>query len=84
MQFQIRENKGDYIVEAYIIEDQNSLYGHWHPLRNFGERQGDAIFFKEYDCPKLEETHIRLLIKNYNPERRYIRKSATRFDVEKP
>lgn len=84
MQFQIREHNGDYIVEAYIIEDPNSLCGHWHSLRNFGERQGDAICFKEYDCPKLDDMHLRLLIKNYNPERRYIRKSATRFDVERP
>lgn len=83
MQFQIREHKGDYIVEAYIIEDPNSLYGHWFPLRNFGERQGDAILYKNIDCPRLEDQMLRLLIKNYSPEKKYIRKSATQFVVER-
>ena len=83
MMFQIREHNGDYIVEAYIVEDANSLRGYWHPLRNFGERQGDAICYKDYDCPKLDDAMLRLLIKQYKPERKYIRKSSTQFIVEK-
>lgn len=82
MQFQIREHNGDYIVEAYIIEDFNSLRGYWKPLRNFGQRQGDAICFKEYDCPKLENAMINLLIKAYKPERKYIRQAANKFRIE--
>ena len=79
MQFQVAERNGDYIVEAYIIEDHNSLRGYWHPLRNFGDHQGDAIAFKEYDCPLLDEFHLRALIKNYNPAVRYSRISGTKF-----
>ena len=83
MMFQVAERNGDYIVEAYIIEDHNSLRGHWHPLRNFGERQGDAISFKEWDCPRLEESQLRLLVKNYDPERRYVRINGHQFRIER-
>lgn len=79
MQFQVAERNGDYIVEAYVIEDHNSLRGYWHPLRNFGEHQGDAIAFKEYDCPRLDDFRLRALIKNYNPAVRYSRISGTKF-----
>ena len=79
MQFQVAERNGDYIVEAYVIDDPNSLRGHWFPLRNFGDHQGDAISFKEYDCPRLDDFHLRALIKNYNPAVRYSRISGTKF-----
>lgn len=81
--FQVREENGDYIVDAYIIEDHNSLRGYWHPLRNFGERQGDAICFKEYDCPKLEDSQLKMLVKSYNNERKYIRINGRQFKTEK-
>lgn len=83
MMFQVAELNGDYIVEAYIIEDPNSTRGYWHPLRNFGCRQGDAFAFRDWDCPKLTDNQLRLLVKNYDRERRYIRKSATQFVVER-
>lgn len=83
MMFQVAERNGDYIVEAYIIEDPNSTRGYWHPLRNFGCRQGDAFAFRDWDCPKLTEGQLRLLVKNYDPGRRYIRRSATQFIVER-
>lgn len=81
--FQVTERGGDYIVEAYIIDDPNSMRGYWHPLRNFGCRQGDAFAFRDFDCPKLDDSKIRLLIKNYDYSRRYIRRSATQFVVER-
>lgn len=83
MMFQVAERNGDYIVEAYIIEDPNSTRGYWHPLRNFGCRQGDAFAFRDWDCPKLTDGQLRLLVKNYDPGRRYIRRSATLFIVER-
>ena len=83
MMFQVAERNGDYIVEAYIIEDPNSTRGYWHPLRNFGCRQGDVFAFRDWDCPKLTDSQLRLLVKNYDRERRYIRKSATQFVVER-
>lgn len=83
MMFQVAERNGDYIVEVYIIEDPNSTRGYWHPIRNFGCRQGDAFAFRDWDCPKLTDGHLRLLVKNYDPGRRYIRRSATQFVVER-
>ena len=65
MMFQVAERNGDYIVEAYIIEDPNSTRGYWHPLRNFGCRQADAFAFRDWDCPKLTDGQLRILVKNY-------------------
>ena len=83
MQFQVAERNGDYIVEAYVIEDHNSLRGYWHPLRNFGERQGDAIAFRDYDCPKLSDAELRLLIKAYSPEKKYERINGRKFIIQR-
>ena len=79
MQFQVKEHNGDYIVEAYIIEDIFSTRGYWHPLRNFGSHQGDAFAFRDYDCPRLPDTHIKALIRAYKPEVKYSRISSTKF-----
>lgn len=54
-------------------------YGQWHRLRNFGERQGDAIEFRSWDCPKLSDTQLRMLIKNFDINTKYQRISYTRF-----
>ena len=78
MQFQVAERNGDYIVEAFT-PSLDSPGGYWQPLRNFGDHQGDAIAFKEYDCPRLDDFHLRALIKNYNPAVRYSRISGTKF-----
>ena len=83
MMFQVRELNGDYIVEAYIVEDALSIRGYWYPLRNFGCRQGDAFAFRDYDCPRLDDRMLRLLIKAYRADRKYIRKSSTQFIIEK-
>lgn len=83
MQFQVKEQNGDYIVEAYVIEDANSLRGYWHPLRNFGCRQGDAFAFRDYDCPKMDDARLRAFIKSYNKERRYVRRSANQLVLER-
>ena len=76
MMFQICNDHG-YIVEVYILDNDGVM--RWHPLRNFGERQGDARAFKEYDCPNLEDWEIRSLIKNYKPEVKYQRLGPRKF-----
>ena len=83
MQFQIENTPNGYVVEAYVIEDVNSLRGYWHPLRNFGERQGDAIAFRDYDCPKLSDAELRLLIKAYSPEKKYERINGRKFIIQR-
>ena len=72
------------LPEGYVVSCYHDL--HWHFLRNFGDRQGDAIAFRDYDCPKLPDTHIRMLEKNYSKDRKYIRHSngtTTKFIIEK-
>lgn len=76
MMFQVENNPEGYVVSCY-----HDLQ--WHPLRNFGERQGDAFAFRDWDCPNLSDAHIRMLEKAYSKERRYIRHSATKFTIEK-
>lgn len=65
MMFQVAERNGDYIVEAYIIEDANSTRGYWHPLWNFGCRQGDAFLFRDCTCPKLTDAALHRMVKAY-------------------
>ena len=78
MMFQV-EN----LPEGYVVSCYHDLQ--WHSLRNFGERQGDAICFRDYDCPKLDDTHIRMLEKAYTKEKKYTRISngiTTKFKVQ--
>lgn len=79
MQFGINFDDG-YVVAVLMIGEYGFLK--YHPLRNFGERQGDAKIFKEVDCPKLSDSQIRMLIKNYSPNVKYIRVSGKKFVSE--
>lgn len=76
MYFGINWNEG-YEVGVTMVTEQGGIA--YKPLRNFGDRQGDAKIFKEHDCPRLSELHIRMLIKNYKPSVKYIRLSERRF-----
>jgi hypothetical protein len=62
---------------AYMPDAEN-VY-RWQPLRNFGDRQGDAIIFRDSDAPKLTVAQLRRLAKQYNQDVKYMRYSATRF-----
>lgn len=64
--FQVSNNPDGYVVQVLIG-------GIWTSLRNFGERQSDAKEFCYKDCPKLTESNIKLLVKNYNSKVKYIR-----------
>ena len=75
MMFQVENNPEGYVVSCYHD-------AHWHPLRNFGVRQGDAFAFRDWDCPNLDDSHIRMLEKAYSKDRRYIRISSRQFKVE--
>ena len=78
MKFGRTENNGDYIVSAYFQMPSDGCC-QWHHLRNFGSRQGDAIEFMEYDCPKLPYEHIVQLAKRYDASVRWKRVSGDRF-----
>lgn len=75
MLFQVENTSHGYVVSCYYDM-------HWCPLRNFGDRQGDAIDFKIYDCPRLEDNIIRALIKRYDADVRYSRLCPGRFKKE--
>lgn len=77
MIFQISNEPHGYVVEVHY-QDIDGIF-RWHPLRNFGERQGDAKLFKGVDCPKLEDWQIRVLIKGYDPDIKYERISDRKF-----
>lgn len=76
MQFCINWNDG-YEV-AVLMEDERGLR-RWLPLRNFGERQGDAICFKYYDCPELTDAQLRMLIKRFDRNVKYERINSRHF-----
>ena len=72
MQFGINWNDG------YVMEDERGLRC-WQPLRNFGDRQGDARIFKEVDCPALTDTQLRMLTKHFDRSVKYERINSRHF-----
>lgn len=76
MQYSIRWNDG---YEVCVLMANERGYTQYYPLRNFGERQGDALMFKEYDCPKLNEIQLKTLIKRYCKDIKWVRESGRRF-----
>ena len=78
MNFEVSNTAEGYVVQAYISDGTG--YGQWYPLRNFGQRQGDARAFMLYDCPQLSDAHITALRKSYRPEVKYKRVTSTRFE----
>lgn len=66
MMFQVSNTPEGYVVQVLIC-------GTWAPLRNFGERQSDSKEFCYKDCPKLSQSSIWLLAKNYDMNVKYIR-----------
>lgn len=74
---QIENTPDGYIVGVYL-RDGNG-YGQWHRLRNFGDRQGDAIEFREYDLPTFSNQQINLFIKTFDVDQKYIRKAKGRY-----
>lgn len=77
LKFQIANEPQGYVVMAYMPTAEN-VYG-WMPLRNFGDRQGDAIDFRDTDAPKLTLGQLRALVKRYNPNVRYQRINGRRY-----
>lgn len=59
-----------YVVEVFLLVGSSWS---WHPLRNFGDRQGDARDFAFVDVPSFSESQIKLLRSSYSPRRLYMR-----------
>lgn len=76
--FQVENTPEGYVVSACVSQPP-SEYKTWRPLRNFGDRQGDAIRFKTLDCPKLNEFSLKNLINDYNSKVKYIRVNSRKL-----
>ena len=67
---------GGYVISVKQLDSRG--FWRWYNLRKF-ETQGDALAFREFDCPHLTELQIKGLIKQYNPQIRYRRINSKRF-----
>lgn len=74
---QVEDTPNGYIVGAFIYDEQGN--GHWHRLRNFGERQGDAIEFREWDLPKMTLPEIKAFARTFRLGVTYIRKGFKNY-----
>lgn len=80
MWFGVNWNDG-YEVGVTMVNELG--YYRYHPLRNFGNHQGDAKLFMEVDCPKLTDLELKLLINNYDPKVKYYRVNGKQFKKER-
>ena len=71
-----------YVVSVYYDLTGSGSY-HWEKLRNFGDRQGDAIEFREYDLPGLSDANIRQLIRQFDINTKYIRLGKNRYGKQR-
>ena len=77
MMAQIENTPDGYIVGVYLMDGNGN--GHWYRLRNFGDRQGDAIAFREYDLTMFSNQQIELFIKTFDVGKKYMRKEKGRY-----
>lgn len=78
---QVENIKGCYIVGVYFADGNGG--GQWVRLRNFGERQGDAFAYRDYDVPKLTDAELRLTARAFKMENRYKRVNFKHYDKER-
>ena len=79
MYFVLNYNEG-YEVGVVMLNDRGTVTT--QPLRNFGDRQGDAKIFQLYDCPRMTMEQIKALAKRYDPNIKYQRISERQFRRE--
>ena len=77
MMAQIENTPDGYIVGVYLRDGNGN--GNWYRLRNFGDSQGDAIAFREYDLPTFSNQQIELFIKTFDVGKKYMRKEKGRY-----
>ena len=74
---QIENTPDGYIVGIFLRDGTGC--GRWYRLRNFGDRQGDAIEFREWDLPTFTDAQIRLCIKTFKIENKYKRLDKNKY-----
>lgn len=70
MYYSINWDKDGYVVTLTQVWSDGMLKA--KPLRKFKE-QGDAMAFRDFDCPKLDQLRIKSLVRQYDPNVRYKR-----------
>ena len=60
-----------YVVQSYFRIPPDT-HNRWHSIRNFGNRQGDAIRYMS-DIKNSELHKLNSLAKTYKPDVKYIR-----------
>lgn len=79
MTFVLNYNEG-YEVCVVMCNERGQLTT--MPLRNFGDRQGDAKIYQEHDCPHLSLEQVKSLAKGFKRSVKYKRISERRFVKE--
>lgn len=77
MIFQVRIENDCYVVDGYFTIGNETIQ-HWHPLRKF-DFEGDAIAFKNWDCPDFGWGMLVMLAKNYDKNSIYQRLDKNRY-----
>ena len=77
MLFQVKIDGDCYVVECYFTIGTETI-PHWHPLRKF-LYQGDAIGYKNWDCPDLGWEMLVQLAKKYDNGVAFERLDKNRF-----
>lgn len=77
MTFGIENTEDGFVVTFLLRQADGSEY--WLPLKNFGDREGDAKAFKQYDLPKFTIAELELMVKHYNPAKKYKRIDFRRY-----
>lgn len=70
MLVQVENTSFGYIVSVYFDFERCNNF-HWYRLLNFGDSQGDAIFFKDYRVSALSVPQLSDMIKNFDPQMIY-------------
>lgn len=78
---QIENTPDGYIVGVYLRDGAGN--GHWLPLRNFGDRQGDAIEFRDQDVPDFSVKELLMLHNTFDRTRRYKRLKKRSYQITK-
>lgn len=65
MQASISNTPDGYVVSARF-QMQGEKEERWHKVKNFGDRQGDAIVFRDIDLATLDFNRVALMAKKYN------------------
>lgn len=60
-------HRHSYGIVVYAEFEDTYGVSRWHPVRNFGDNQGEANYFMRH-AAELPERRLRVLVETYDPE----------------